>query len=388
MFRREKRSEVLAMAASEHEEKKSEGRRTKNAMLFLFLLFAFIIFAYLIRLEAHTRADIFLPTKYHSTMDTDNQDTTEHAETDEALDAYYAQYAQQEGRPYSIRQDLLLSWLAGIKAPVGFRGETEGITVGDLCHEVKRVLMDTATDAQQVFGFEREEVLSIASEFGEQGLLRDLVIREYIESANGFAAYVLGSEDEITIALRGTDDMIDVVDSVVLLPFNLSVQYRSMRAILDAYGDANRIWLTGHSKGGHNAIYAASIDSRCYATGFNAPGFGIFLTNAQHDGLDRGVNYVINGDVTGFLLFHLERRIVLESAGSAPLIGFSFSGRHRLGNFHEVDDLTVASTIEPFAKWTEWITQIVWLFLIFLALYGMIKLLRKMLGGIWRKIGS
>lgn len=95
----------------------------------------------------------------------------------------------------------------------------------------------------------------------------------------------------------------DALDNFILLPFNLSVQYKDIRMLLEKYGGAERIWLTGHSKGGHNAIYAASLLPNCYATGFNAPGFGIFLSDAQHDGLASGVNYVMNGDLQAFCFF-------------------------------------------------------------------------------------
>ena len=148
-----------------------------------------------------------------------------------------------------------------------------------------------------------------------------------------------------------------------------------MRELLKQYSDAERIWLTGHSKGGHNAIYAASIDSRCRAVGFNAPGFGIFLSDAQHDGLDYGVNYVINGDVTGFLLFHLERRIVLDTIGKGTSNGFSLSNRHRFDNFFLVDNLTAAVHIQSLGMLSEWITQLFWLLLVFVAGYALIWLL-------------
>ncbi|GHU71771.1 hypothetical protein FACS1894184_18970 [Clostridia bacterium] len=333
-----------------------------------FLAFIVTICLYLTRLEDHTRADIFLPTNYHSTLDPASIDD---------LESYYHQYTSQEGRPYTIRQDLLLSRLAYIHAPQGFHGETTGVTVRDLCVEIERTLHDTTLDAASKFGRNRQELLGLISSIAEFSVLCDLQIREYITDASGLAGYVFEDNDgDITISLRGTDDPIDMLDNIFLLPFNISVQYPAVRALLLEYADAPRIWLTGHSKGGHNAIYAASIDPRCRATGFNAPGFGVFLTDAQHDGLDNGVNYVINGDITGFLLFHMERRVVLESLNSAVSEGLPTNNKHRLDNFFAVDDLTVAKRILPLGIASEWVTQIVWLALIFLAGYGMIRVSR------------
>lgn len=358
------------------EKRGEKGRRASRAVKAVVLLFILSICAYIIRLEAHTRADVFLPANYHSVVKEGHEGDAEGA--NQALDTYYAQYARQEGRPYTIRQDLLLSRLAGLRAPEGFQGEAEGVSVRALCGEVRRIAADASIDVERVLGVRREDILATVSEIEEDAQLSGLIIREYIENGTGFAGYVLGVGDEITIALRGTDDMADTLDNFLLLPFNLSAQYGPVRALLARYDGASRIWLTGHSKGGHNAIYAASIDARCHATGFNAPGFGIFLTDTQHDGLERGVNYVINGDVTGFLLFHLERRIVLESTAATPPEGLSFTNRHRLVNFYAIDDLTVAASIEPFVVWVEWITQTLWLLLVSLAVYGIAILAGKL----------
>lgn len=370
---------MSALFGNDEQNKKTNRRRFPRAIIVAFILFALTVCLYLARLEAHTRADIFLPIDYHSILEINSSagGVTALADAD-AIDAYYQEYAAQEGRPYTIRQDLLLSRLAYIKAPQGFRGETAGVTVRELCNEVERILDDPTVDAEGLLGRNRQEILDLTTGIAEHNLLGDLVICEYITNASGLAGYVLEKDAEITITLRGTDDLIDKLDNALFLPFNLSVQYAPMRELLEKYESAERIWLTGHSKGGHNAIYAASIDPRCRATGFNSPGFGIFLSDTQHDGLDFGVNYVINGDVTGFLLFHLERRIVLESISLLTSEGLSpLNNRHRLDNFFSIDDLTVAVQIQPLSKGSEWITQILWLLLIFLAVYGMMKLLKK-----------
>ena len=178
---------------------------------------------------------------------------------------------------------------------------------------------------------------------------------------------------EPVLAFRGTDDLRDALDNFLLLPFNLSAQYGDVRRLLAGFPEAERIWLVGHSKGGHNAIYAASIDARCRAVGFNAPGFGIFLRWSQLRGLDRGVNYVLNGDVSGFLLFHLERRVVLDSSACRSRVPISsrlapigqLLPHRRPPRLRRIHMLSVAA---------EWITQILWLVLVFLVLYKLLLL--------------
>ena len=143
-------------------------------------------------------------------------------------------------------------------------------------------------------------------------------------------------------------------------------------------------WLVGHSKGGHNAIYAASVDARCRAVGFNAPGFGIFLRWSQLRGLDRGVNYVLNGDVSGFLLFHLERRVVLDSS-ALPVEGANlFTAWHRLDSFFPIDALHTSRQIRLLSVATEWITQILWLVLVFPALYKLLLLGARLMSAPFR----
>lgn len=369
---------MSGMTHNNEPQGKKRDRRSTRASWVAFFCFALAVCLYLIRLEAHTHSDIFLPTQYHAAVEAEGPGEGAPALSDAALNAYYEEYARQEGRPYTIRQDLLLSRLAYIKAPPGFRGEAGDVTVRALCGEVERILSDAAVDAEGLFGRSRQEILGITAGIGQDSSLGGLVIREYLAHPSGLAGYVLEKDGEITMALRGTDDIIDMLDNFLLLPFNLSVQYAAMDGLLAEYGGADRIWLTGHSKGGHNAIYAASVDPRCRATGFNAPGFGIFLSDAQHDGLDYGINYVINGDVTGFLLFHLERRVVLEASDSPDSGGLSLNSRHRLDNFFSIDGLTVAARIQPLGIAAEWITQLAWLLILFLAGHQLIRLLKRL----------
>ncbi len=354
-----------------------DGRR-RGRRRWAWIAFLIVVTFYLIRLEAFTPADIILPWDYLSAVEQDGHSTSEAKGSDGQernawLEGRYRAYTWQQNRPYTIREDILLSRLAYLKAPQGFRGETQGMTVRELCEKVMDMVSDPSLDTERALGRDREELLELISEVSGNDRLGSLTICEYLSTASGLAGYVLEKGGELTIAFRGTDDIMDALDNFILLPFNLSVQYKDIRMLLEKYGGAERIWLTGHSKGGHNAIYAASLLPNCYATGFNAPGFGIFLSDAQHDGLASGVNYVMNGDITGFLLFHLERRAVLESERTDIAVkGITLNKKHRLDNFFSVDHLVVATEIQPLSIWSEWITQIAWLLLVFLMGYGLI----------------
>ena len=354
---------------------KTESRRLPKLISAAILLAVMsIVLLYVARLEAHTGVDVFLPTNYHSILE-----SSQHSNGTVALNAigdesvllsYYQAYAEQNGRPYSLRQDLLLSRMAHVRAPKGYRGDRERITLGELCDEIQQTIAKQAENTMSKYGCERQELLDLVGSITDHSTLSNLVICEYFSDQSGLAGYILQSDEAITIAFMGTDDLTDKLDNTLLLPFNLSIQYPSIRALLAKYHTAERLWLTGHSKGGHNAIYAASIDDRCRATGFNSPGFGIFLSDAQHDNLDYGVNFVINGDATGFLLFHLERRIILESLGMPSSGGNILNSRHGLSSFYPIDDLTIATSMVPLSIGLEWITQIVWILAIVVLGYG------------------
>ena len=324
--------------------------------------------AYLLLLEVSVHRDVLLPTVYDAVPSTsgDTQFALAPIDSEDALHSYVS----QEGRPFLLRQDILLSRLAYLETPPDFSGGT----VADLCDAVEAVLADPQADVEAALGRDRKEAESLLAALRADAPLLEMQVLKFFSYPSGLAGCVLDWGGEPVLAFRGTDDLRDALDNFLLLPFNLSVQYGDVRRLLAGFPEAERIWLVGHSKGGHNAIYAASIDARCRAVGFNAPGFGIFLRWSQLRGLDRGVNYVLNGDVSGFLLFHLERRVVLDSS-ALPVEGANlFTAWHRLDSFFPIDDLHASGRIHPLSIAAEWITQILWLVLVFLVLYKLLLL--------------
>lgn len=334
----------------------------------LWLGMLLLAYAYLLLLEVSVHRDVLLPTVYDAVpgVSGDTQFALAPIDPEDALHSYVS----QEGRPFLLRQDILLSRLAYLETPPDFSGGT----VADLCDAVEAVLADPQADVEAALGRDRKEAESLLAALRADAPLLEMQVLKFFSYPSGLAGCALDWDGEPVLAFRGTDDLRDALDNFLLLPFNLSVQYGDVRRLLAGFPEAERIWLVGHSKGGHNAIYAASVDARCRAVGFNAPGFGIFLRWSQLRGLDRGVNYVLNGDVSGFLLFHLERRVVLDSS-ALPQAGTNpFTAWHRLDRFFPLDALHTSRQIRLLSVATEWITQILWLVLVFPALYKLLLL--------------
>ena len=221
-----------------------------------------------------------------------------------------------------------------------------------------------------------------------------LILTNYVDYVDGgkeeqFAAFHVRIDNRLTyIAFRGTDDTLvgwkEDFNMGFVCPVPAQTLAVSYLEDIAARAPDAPLYVVGHSKGGHNAIYAASVDARCRAVGFNAPGFGIFLRWSQLRGLDRGVNYVLNGDVSGFLLFHLERRVVLDSS-ALPQEGTNpFTAWHRLDRFFPLDALHTSRQIRLLSVATEWITQILWLVLVFLVLYKLLLLGARLMSAPFR----
>ncbi|MGI6238100.1 MAG: Mbeg1-like protein [Christensenellales bacterium] len=142
-------------------------------------------------------------------------------------------------------------------------------------------------------------------------------------ATTGLVAYTFEDAGQIIVAMRGSETAGGCVPSNIdwtdnfCTPFLGSVQYPAIREIARAY-EAGDVIFTGHSKGGHNALYAlvASENPNARAVSFNGQGFAHgALTAAEEDALAaRGVNYVVAADLIGALLEHPERRVYVKQA--------------------------------------------------------------------------
>ena len=170
-----------------------------------------------------------------------------------------------------------------------------------------------------------------------------LVLVGYMDEqfGSGFAACAFRDrQGQSIIAMRGSESQgpcasnIDWIDNVAA-PFIGSRQYPDIEKFLSGYA-AGPLLITGHSKGGHNALYGLAISSNILAraVAFNAQGFGWNqLSSAQKERLaTRAVNYVTRGDLVGRLLSHPEKRIAVCDC---PYLRSEDNGieiAHRLGS--------------------------------------------------------
>ena len=161
------------------------------------------------------------------------------------------------------------------------------------------------------------------SAFAQQALrtLREtrLLVLHYVNrnAGTGFVGYsFLAPDESVTLALRGSESgpcapsLVDWADNFAA-PFAGSVQYQDIYRLVNRY-PAGPLTITGHSKGGHNALYALAVarNPQARAVAFNGQGF-------RRDQLDRAqkarlraqaINYVTRSDIVGALLYHPETR--------------------------------------------------------------------------------
>ncbi|MDO4547653.1 MAG: DUF2974 domain-containing protein [Clostridia bacterium] len=155
--------------------------------------------------------------------------------------------------------------------------------------------------------------------------IRDLIIAGYINhnDSNGFVAFAFEGGDETVLAFRGSESApgcvvsnVDWVDNI-LSPFNRSIQYRDVERFINNY-KVGPLVTTGHSKGGHNALYSIAVaeneSARCVA--FDAQGFssGQLDSRQKRRLKHRCVNYVYRRDVVGALLCHPEKRVFVKGS--------------------------------------------------------------------------
>ncbi len=140
---------------------------------------------------------------------------------------------------------------------------------------------------------------------------------------DGFVAYTFEDGDETIVAMRGSESRgkcvptnIDWTDNFCE-PFAGSVQYPDIRKIAEQHRTGNVIF-TGHSKGGHNAMYARAVSENpdARAVAFNSQGFARSALSEEEAGrlAESAVNYVVSDDLIGALLDHPERRVFVKQA--------------------------------------------------------------------------
>lgn len=98
---------------------------------------------------------------------------------------------------------------------------------------------------------------------------------------------------------------------------NMSCQFEPSREFVEKYKSPNgKNYITGHSQGGANAMYACASVEGCTGKVFDGTGISQLLSSEQRERLVQSglINYVAKNDIVGPLFFHSEKRIFVEES--------------------------------------------------------------------------
>lgn len=175
----------------------------------------------------------------------------------------------------------------------------------------------------------------------EDPLLSGLMLEDVVDknADTGLVAYVFRdpASGHGYVAFRGSETEkndtgipVDWVDNLAA-PFSCSAQYADAAALAARFR-RTPVTFTGHSKGGHNALFALSTlnSDDSHALSFNAQGFARGqLSREQIRRLrERAQNLVVQKDPVGALLWHPERRRFVRYSGRGhahSIAAFSFA---------------------------------------------------------------
>ncbi|SHI32210.1 Hemolysin-type calcium-binding repeat-containing protein, partial [Clostridium cavendishii DSM 21758] len=185
-------------------------------------------------------------------------------------------------------------------------------------------------------GITTEEFNGIIDKINDSSELRNLTLKGYQnnnKSGNydGFVGYAFeDNEGNSYLAFRGSESNtpegqhqgkfgVDWVDNVTMGVNGESLQFEDVKRFVNMYGRSiinptenskGKVYVTGHSKGGANALYACAAIDGVTGIAFDAPGIDQALSFEERMNLIKSgvVNCVINDDIVGASLFHSEKR--------------------------------------------------------------------------------
>lgn len=214
----------------------------------------------------------------------------------------------------------ILSDLAYEDIPGHYLNGVPAMTAQELCR--KLIEDGKASGGSPEF---RSSVESIAySTSPEYADLQSLVFKGGVDktSTTGFTAIAFGLPDGggTIAAFRGSDaQAIDWADNFGAGITGYSVQYNDVKSFMATFAGEGDVYVTGHSKGGHNAMYAAATSPNVVGgAAFDAQGFppsrrvlnSQETARLQNSGL---VNYVAESDTVGAILDHPEKRVFVKT---------------------------------------------------------------------------
>lgn len=173
------------------------------------------------------------------------------------------------------------------------------------------------------------DVKEIFKEIQADPKLSNLIFTNY-ENKNtsgnfdGFIAYSFkDSEGNAHFAFRGSESDtpegqhdgflgVDWTDNYTMGIEGKSRQFQDVESFVAANSvGSEKIYVTGHSKGGANALYACSQFPNATGIAFDAPGIDEAISGEARERLKESgmINFVASDDKVGALLFHSENRV-------------------------------------------------------------------------------
>lgn len=198
-----------------------------------------------------------------------------------------------------------------------------GHTLGEICKQLLKITDET----RAITGLERTEALLIP----QSPRYKNVKVLDWVSELEDdpepiqFDAGVFRIDDNtIVVAFRGTDDTMTGWSEDMVMNYTPVITGQKLAAkYLETVGDIfpdDKIFVTGHSKGGNYAHYAiANVNSdlqsriiRSYS--FDGPGYRhqIYGTDAFQNAMSKMKTYLPENSIIGAMLDHPERTLIVK----------------------------------------------------------------------------
>lgn len=235
------------------------------------------------------------------------------------------------------KQYMLLDSLAYLNLQMFYEDkEYIGLTLKDLYSDV----IDSDIADFENGGYNFDGFKEVLKQLSEDSTLGDLIITDYlndnIQSGSseytGFVGMALqNSEGQSVIILRGSEGAGESEAENAINPFlskdwidnyYLASRGSDQFAVAEEFARKNQSQngqptiVTGHSKGGANALYVAATLDNVEGAALDGPGISHLLNEEQIERLKNSgmTNYISEGDIVGGLLFHDEKVMFVETS--------------------------------------------------------------------------
>lgn len=242
-------------------------------------------------------------------------------------------------KPYNAVDALVFSQFAYIELEKCFAFDTS-LLISDIWRKITENVSDAAF---QSFSSLMQKAIRLLSHAAMTTRYRDVLMSGYKniisnEEEKQFSAMCFKTKiGECVLAFRGTDETLAGLKESAMLSFTFPVFSQSasgeyLRDFLENH--AEKVHLTGHSKGGNLAVYAAVQNAGRAGRildiyNFDGPGFQeSFVRSSGYDRINEKITTILpEGSIIGQFFCHDEKIVVIESEKS----GLS---QHHAFNWH------------------------------------------------------